>query len=355
MEISQNNINKSNEVENNFNLITKGLQEVIDHGNLLNILKERNLKLYWGTATTGKPHVGYLNPLLKICHFLMAGCEVTILFANLHAYLDAMKSTWEQLEKRTEYYEKVIISVLELLGAPTDKIKFVKGTDFQLSEKYTLDVYKLMSNMSLRDANKAGAEVVKQSKNPKMSSLMYPGLQALDEEYLNVDAQFGGIDQRKIFMLSDSYLPKLGYKKRIHLMNPMIPSFNSNNGEKMSSSALNSKIDFLDSAKSIKKKINKAFCEEGNIDCGLFKFIEFVVFPILDLKNKKFNIDRDEKYGGSLEFNTFENLKDNFLNKKLHPCDLKLGVIQWLISFLEPLRLKFNNEDMKNLLKIAYP
>ena len=36
-------------------------------------------------------------------------------------------------------------------------------------------------------------------------------------------------------------------------MNPMIPSFNSNNGDKMSSSDINSKIDFLDSAKSIKK------------------------------------------------------------------------------------------------------
>ena len=55
-------------------------------------------------------------------------------------------------------------------------------------------------------------------------------------------------------MLSDIFLPKLGYKKRIHLMNPMIPSFNSNNGDKMSSSDINSKIDFLDSAKSIKKK-----------------------------------------------------------------------------------------------------
>ena len=259
MELTNDKINKINKIENKFNLITKGLQEVIDHGNLLNILKERNLKLYWGTATTGKPHVGYLNPLLKICHFLMAGCEITILFANLHAYLDAMKSTWDKLEKRTEYYENVIVSVLELLGAPTDKIKFVKGTEFQLSEKYTLDVYKLMSYMSLRDANKAGAEVVKQSKNPKMSSLMYPGLQALDEEYLDVDAQFGGVDQRKIFMLSDIFLPKLGYKKRIHLMNPMIPSFNSNNGDKMSSSDINSKIDFLDSAKSIKKKNKQSF------------------------------------------------------------------------------------------------
>jgi len=47
------------------------------------------------------------------------------------------------------------------------------------------------------------------------------GLQALDEEYLKVDAQFGGVDQRKIFTLSEKYLPQLGYTKRIHLMNPM--------------------------------------------------------------------------------------------------------------------------------------
>ena len=42
---------------------------------------------------------------------------------------------------------------------------------------------------------------------------------ALDEEYLDVAAQFGGIDQRKIFMLSDKYLPMIKYKKRIALQN----------------------------------------------------------------------------------------------------------------------------------------
>jgi len=47
------------------------------------------------------------------------------------------------------------------------------------------------------------------------------GLQALDEEHLKVDAQFGGVDQRKIFTMSEKYLPQLGYAKRIHLMNPM--------------------------------------------------------------------------------------------------------------------------------------
>lgn len=51
------------------------------------------------------------------------------------------------------------------------------------------------------------------------------GLQALDEEYLKVDAQFGGVDQRKIFTFAEKYLPQLGYAKRAHLMNPMGKNF----------------------------------------------------------------------------------------------------------------------------------
>ena len=54
-----------------------------------------------------------------------------------------------------------------------------------------------------------------------LSGLLYPGLQALDEEYLKVDAQFGGVDQRKIFTFAEKYLPQLGYEKRVHFMNPM--------------------------------------------------------------------------------------------------------------------------------------
>jgi tyrosyl-tRNA synthetase len=48
------------------------------------------------------------------------------------------------------------------------------------------------------DARKAGAEVVKQAQHPLLSGLLYPGLQALDEQYLGCDAQFGGVDQVNI-------------------------------------------------------------------------------------------------------------------------------------------------------------
>jgi len=82
-------------------------------------------------------------------------------------------------------------------------------------------MYRLSSLITEHDAKKAGAEVVKQVSNPLLSGLLYPGLQALDEHYLKVDAQFGGVDQRKIFTFAEKYLPMLGYEKRIHLMNPM--------------------------------------------------------------------------------------------------------------------------------------
>ncbi len=208
-------------VEERYHLITRNLQEVVGDEKLKTLLKQRDLRIYWGTATTGKPHIAYFVPMSKISDFLKAGCEVTILFADLHAYLDNMKAPWDLLSKRTEYYARAIKSALCSIGVSIEKLKFVKGTDYQLSREYTLDVYKLSSLVTEHDAKKAGAEVVKQSQNPLLSGLLYPGLQALDEEYLKCDAQFGGIDQRKIFMFAEEYLPKLGYEKRIHLMNPM--------------------------------------------------------------------------------------------------------------------------------------
>jgi len=53
-------------------------QEVIGEDKLRAILRERDLRVYWGTATTGKPHVAYFVPMSKIADFLKAGCEVCL-------------------------------------------------------------------------------------------------------------------------------------------------------------------------------------------------------------------------------------------------------------------------------------
>ena len=65
---------------------------------------------------------------------LISDVQVTILFADLHAYLDNMKAPWELLELRTSYYENVIKAMLESIGVPLEKLKFIKGTDYQLSK-----------------------------------------------------------------------------------------------------------------------------------------------------------------------------------------------------------------------------
>lgn len=254
------------DLEDTFNLISRNLEEVIDADNIKNILKTRSLKVYWGTAVTGKPHLGYYVPVKKIADLLSTGCEVTILFANLHGLLDG--SSHELLSARTDIYQLIIKKMLSVIGAPIDKLKFILGTDFQLSSRYTLDVYKLTTMTTIEHVKHAGAEVVKQTLNPYMSSLIYPILQSLDEEYLGADVQLGGIDQRKIFMFAREWMPKIGYTKRSYLMNPLLPGLNESG--KMSSSEPNSKIDFDDSDKVIRTKIYRSPIEKLTL---MYKYI----------------------------------------------------------------------------------
>lgn len=333
-------------------LITRNLQEVLGEDKLNEVLKQRDLKIYWGTATTGRPHVAYFVPMSKIADFLKAGCEVTILFADLHAYLDNMKAPWELLALRTQYYESAIKAMLQSIGVPLDKLKFVRGTEYQLSKEYTLDVYRMSSVITDHDAKKAGAEVVKQVEHPLVSGLLYPGLQALDEEYLKVDAQFGGVDQRKIFTLAEKYLPQLGYAKRIHLMNPMVPGLT---GGKMSASEEDSKIDLLDNPANVKKKLKKAFCEPGNItENGILSFTKHVIFPLMK-KDDTFRILRAPEHGGNVEYNNFEDLETAFAKQDIHPGDLKASVEQEINKLLAPIQEIFKDSKLQDLTKKAYP
>ena len=214
------------------------------------------------------------------------------------------------------------------------------------------DVYKLASLVTEHDARKAGAEVVKQVQHPLLSGLLYPGLQALDEQYLDCDAQFGGVDQRKIFTYAEKYLPALGYKKRAHLMNPMVPGLQ---GAKMSSSDLDSKIDLLDTPAALKKKLKKAFCEPGNIqDNGILSFCKYVIFPVV-LKKEKFLVERKPDNGGNAEFEQFEDLESAFAKEEVHPGDLKASVEVYLNRLLDPVRKKFETPELKTLTNKAYP
>ena len=239
--------------EEKLELVTSHLDEVLNKDILEEvILKEkRPLVLYWGTATTGRPHCGYFVPMMKIAQFLRAGCRVKILLADIHGFLDNLKAPIELVKFRAEYYKYIIQSLLKAVGVSLDKLEFVLGSSYQLTADYTMDLFRLSSVVTEHDAKKAGAEVVD---NATLSGLIYPLMQALDEQHLGVDAQFGGVDQRKIFTLAQETLPRVGYKSRAHLMNPMVPGLA---GGKMSASDPDSKIDILDNAEAVRKKLKK--------------------------------------------------------------------------------------------------
>jgi len=335
-------------VKERVELITRNLQEVIPcEEDLKKLLSEKEeISIYWGTMPTGSISIAYFFPMLKIADFLNAGCKVKILIADLHAALDSV--AWEELEKRFDYYKEAILTMLKTIGVDAKKLEFIKGSEMQLKPEYMYDMLQLSTLTSIRDAKKAASEVVKQIENPKLSGLVYPLMQVLDEEYLNVDIQFGGMDQRKIMVYAREVLPKIGYKSRIELINPLIRGLV---GEKMSSSIENTKIDLMEDEKVVCKKINKADCVSGNPDNGIMALLEYLTFVIKKDKNEKFIIERPEKYGGNLEYSNYEEVKKDFIDGKLHPLDLKNGVSSEINKLLSNFR---NSEELKKLHEIAY-
>lgn len=332
------------ETNERLELIRRNIQEIIGDKDLENLLNSKDeVSVYWGTMPTGSISIAYFFPMMKIADFLKAGLRVKILLADVHAALDSVP--WEELEKRTAYYKKAIITMLETIGVSVDKLEFVLGSEMQMNKEFFMDLLKLSTIVSVHDAKKAASEVVKLGESPRLSGILYPLVQVLDEEYLKVDMQFGGVDQRKIFVLARESLPKLGYKPRIEIMNPMIRGLV---GEKMSSSIKSTKIDLMDNLKTVQKRINKADCIEGDAENGLMALAKYLIFGV----NDKFVIERLEKYGGNLEYDSYEALEKDFTEKKLHPMDLKSGVAAEINKLLVNFR---DNPELVKLHKAAYP
>ncbi|KAL4725752.1 Tyrosine--tRNA ligase cytoplasmic [Fusarium chlamydosporum] len=343
--------------EQSFALVKANLAEILNPEIIEDVIlrQRRALKVYWGTATTGKPHCGYFVPMVKLAELLHAGCHVTVLIADVHGYLDSLSIPFELIGPRCDYYRFVIRSLLRTIGVSVDRLKFVIGSSFQWSKEYTIDCRKLESMTKLSTARKAGAEVVKQGEDPFLGGLTYPIMQALDEEYLDVDAELGGVDQRKIFTFALENLHKVGYRKRAHLMNALVPGLGQ--AQKMSSSEPRSKIGLLDTSEEVAKKIKKAVCVprkvEGN---GVIAFIEHVIFRVLSLKTgckARFVVER--RNAEPLAYENVAKLKRDYEQDILTPQMIKPALDKALNELLEPIREEFaGSEEWQEADKLGY-
>ena len=142
---------------------------------------------------------------LKLIDLQEAGFEVTVLLADVHAYLND-KGTFEAIRETAERMQEQFIAY----GLDESRTKFVYGSTYQLDEDYELDLHALQVETTLNRARRAMAEI-QSGGTAKVSHVVYPLMQALDIEYLDVDLAVGGLDQRKVHMLARENLPALGY------------------------------------------------------------------------------------------------------------------------------------------------
>jgi tyrosyl-tRNA synthetase len=296
-------------------------------------------------------HIGHFTTMRKLADFIDADLDVTVLIADLHAHLDDAKSPFELLDARSEYYEIAIEAMIEAAGGDPEMISFVRGTEYQLEEPYTMDLYRMLAETTLSRAQRAGSEVVRQSENPKLGGLVYTLMQALDVAALDADIAYGGIDQRGIYMLAREQLPEQGYPKPACVFAPLLSGLS---GGKMSASEAESKINLTDDDDAVASKIEGAYCPAGEIEGnGVLEYLRFLVFPVLEERGRSFTVERPEEYGGDLEYDSYPPLEDDFVSGELHPADLKPAAAAAISAVIDPVRDGLLEEP--ELLASAYP
>jgi len=315
------------DLEKKIAIATRNAEEVVTAEELRVLLQEKDKpRAYVGYEPSGEIHLGHLITVNKLKDLQSIGFEVIVLLADIHAYLNE-KGTFEEIRKLAEKNMKTFIA----FGLDERNARFVLGSSYQLNKDYMLDVLKLARITTLNRARRSMDEVSRRKEDPMVSQMIYPLMQSLDIAYLKVDVAVGGMDQRKIHMLAREYLPALGYKAPICIHTPIISGLD---GEKMSKSKGNY-ISISDSPEEVERKIMKAYCPpkvvEGNPVIDLAKHYVFPAFG-------KVKVEREQKFGGDIEYESFEALLEDFKSGALHPMDLKRAVARYLNAFIDGAR-----------------
>jgi len=325
-------------------LITRNAAEVVTESEVEELAENpEGKRAYVGYEPSGVLHIGHMLGANKLIDLQEAGMEVVILLADVHAYLNG-KGTFEEIRETATRMQEQFVAY----GLDEENTEFRLGSEFQFDEEYVLDLHALELETTLSRAERAMSEIGS-GDSVTVSQAVYPLMQALDIEYLDIDLAIGGMEQRKVHMLARDTLPSIDYESPTCLHTPLISELSTGIGKMSSSSGVT--ISMEDSTDDIEEKVNGAFCPAGEIDPEptddgeernnpVLEIFEYFVFPRFD----EVVVERPEEYGGNLAYDSYEELEADFASGELHPADAKPTLAEYLDKLVEPGREKLREQ-----------
>jgi tyrosyl-tRNA synthetase len=340
-----------------FEKLTSNTEEIVTPEELKKAIGKEKPKGYIGFEPSGSVHLGWKICTNKIKDFIDCGFDFTVLLADWHAYInDKLGGDIEKIKLCGKYMEDCFAA----MGIDKTKIKFVYASDYVSDPNYWEIVLRTSKATSVARVKRAmdimGRDEDEAEKD--LSKLFYPAMQVSDIFYLDVDVAYGGMDQRHAHMLARDVSKKIGKKSPVAIHTPLLTGLQAGGRMnaiemKMSKSKPDSMISIHDGPEEVKKKINKAFCPEKQVEGNpILEICKFVIFP--DLNGDSFLIERPEKFGGNLEFDTYKDLEEAFM-KDLHPLDLKNATTSYINKILTPVHKYFeaHSNNISKMKKIG--
>lgn len=331
-------------------------EEVVTHDELVELFNTNSSpKHYIGLEISGFLHLGSLiSTGFKINDFVKAGVNCTVFLADWHTLInDKLGGNWDTITRVSKYYADAFKMVCP-------DVNIVLGSDLYDSRKeYWKEFVQFTKHMSLARTMRTLTIMGRSEEESKidLAKLLYPPMQAVDIHSLDLDIVHAGMDQRKIHMLVREIFPKMKWKVPVAVHHKLLPGLSkpetSDNSQlgKMSKSDPNSGIFIHNTDNEIKKKISKAWCEEGNTNNPLLEIAKTVIFHEYD----EFKVERPDKFGGNVSYHNYSELEADFAQKKLHPGDLKQTVGNYLVKIISPIREKLNlDQKLYDAIKKSY-
>ena len=328
-------------------------EEVLTPEDLRHLLQtEEHPIAYNGWEPSGLVHLGTgLICVYKIKDCIDAGIRYKAYLSTWHAWLNnKMGGDLKLIRKAAELFKHSWIA----LGVPPERVEFIYSDELYDDVDYWAKVVMIARNLSIARVTRT-LEIAgrKESEARRVSDYMYTPMQVADIFHMEVKICQLGMDQRKANVVARELGERLGYWKPVCVHHsylqglvkpPVWPIPKEREREilssiKMSKSRPETCVFIYDSPEEIKKKISMAFCPEKAVEYNpILEICKYIIFK----EKKTFSIDRPAKYGGRVEFQSFQELAHYYASGSLHPQDLKNSVVEELSEILAPVRRYFD-------------